>query len=63
MWLGLASTKCGSSVGLANALTSTRSPPIALASAARSGVVATTFSFPAAGGSTANVAISATEAA
>src|SRR5262245_20397460 len=44
MWLGLASTKCGSSVGLASAFTSIRSPPISRATAARSGVVATTLS-------------------
>jgi hypothetical protein len=48
MWLGLASTKCGSSVDLASDFTSTRSPPISRASAARSGVVATTLTFGAA---------------
>src|SRR6185503_11387956 len=45
MWLGLASTKCGSSDGLASAVTVTSPPPISRARAARSGVVATTVSF------------------
>src|SRR4051812_36266838 len=44
MKLGLASTKCGSSVGFASATTFTRSPPISRATDARSGVVATTLS-------------------
>src|ERR1051325_1800041 len=44
MKLGLASTKCGSSVGLARVETSTLSPPISLASEPRSEVVAMTAS-------------------
>src|SRR5438046_2440086 len=43
MKLGLASTKCGSSVGLASVVSSILSPPISFAMDARSGVVATTF--------------------
>src|ERR1044071_4323868 len=43
--LGFASTKCGSSVGLASVVTSTRSPPTSFASVPKSGVVATTFNF------------------
>src|SRR5215831_12703419 len=43
--LGLASTKCGSSVGLARVVTETSFPPTAVAMAPKSGVVATTFSF------------------
>src|ERR1044072_4002389 len=43
MKLGLASTKCGSSVGFASIVSSILSPPISLAIAAMSGVVATTF--------------------
>src|ERR1019366_2334248 len=45
MKLGLASTKCGSSVGFASVVSVILSPPISLAMDARSGVVATTFSF------------------
>src|SRR5262249_51137813 len=41
----LASTKCGSSVGLARVVRSMCSPPISLAMEAISGVVATTFNF------------------
>src|SRR5205814_851396 len=44
MKLGLASTKCASSVGFASATTFTRSPPISRATDAKSGVVATTLS-------------------
>src|ERR1051326_1288924 len=44
MKLGLASTKCGSSVGLARVETSTLSPPLSLASEPRSEVVAMTAS-------------------
>src|SRR5262245_39630724 len=43
--LGLASTKCGSSVGRASVVSSILSPPISFAIDARSGVVATTFNF------------------
>src|SRR5262245_56270345 len=45
MKLGLASTKCGSSVGRASVMMSILSPPISFAMAARSGVVQTTLSF------------------
>src|SRR2546425_12667090 len=42
---GLASTKCGSSVGLARVVTDARLPPISVAIEPKSGVVATTSSF------------------
>src|SRR5689334_24002813 len=45
MKLGFASTKCGSSVGLASVVRSMCSPPISFAMEAMSGVVATTLSF------------------
>src|SRR5690606_3774266 len=41
--LGLGATQCGSSVGALSERTCTRSPPMALATAARSGVVVTTL--------------------
>src|SRR5690242_6102206 len=44
MKLGLASTKCGSSVGLARVVTDTSLPPMTLAIEPKSGVVATTLS-------------------
>src|SRR6266699_5181679 len=50
MKLGLASTKCGSSVGLARVVTDARLPPISAAIEPKSGVVATTSTLACAAG-------------